>query len=492
VPSDAIDGVGFVDDDTRHLMVLHQDGTVSKMSDGLIKKHRLFMYFSHADITGIDTELYPLLQGEVTLSHDMTLRDYFQAVMRLRLFGEGQTIRTLVPDTVVRKIRIINGISETETLTTTHILKWLYQNSKNELKEEIFTVTPQKLKAAVRRFVMDKVLENPDLGRKLEALWVDRLPTRYVETHLSLQIQQSVRDILERYKTSLLSLIPANFCSKEQFIALKQELDDTIQDALQQLPQFWIETGHGLDKEMQCVAQRSRTTQREQTSLAHKQKQVEGARDSGLVPIIESDWEYARLATTVWESDIVTQRKDLESVRVGAVKFLPLQAAFKEIYDIALDLPNLLATDHFLKAHKTYDGRFSKLASHVVEIQNRATGKTQYMLVSNQEADGILRYLRQNSAKSSAVKNTVILRDFNGTVLAKNSQEPQAPTLPTMMRMVVKFLNSDMRFSPDEKAALKQWALHDNDPEQFKRCFDAIQAANKETMGPKSIEDLWT
>jgi len=496
---DQYDGVGFVDDATREIKVLHRDGSIDDIDRATILKKRLIMYFSHSDITGIDTQLYPLGRGDLTLSHTMTLRDYFQATMRLRLFGEGQTIRTIVPYALAIQIRKYFGLPETQALAPTHILKWLYVQSKDQLTQEIFIATQQKLKMIVRKHVISTFLNFKIWKEVLTNLLVDSLETDYYKTHHGLPVLKRTSSIFTELKIDLLSQLYDRVFTPD-LDTIEKEMNEAINKALLLLPKFWMTGTSGLDKEMQCVAEKSRLVETERATQRMEEKEMRSEKEKEAVPgqlttsLRPSPWGYWLLETNDWKSHIVRSGTSLNG-EPGDVMFVPIHRLMEEQIGMKWGDSSILATDRFLKAQSTYKADHSKIISHVLELRENGSEHPTYILISNDEAEGIITYLRAcalgEHRGDPREKNKLILRDYRGHVLAKNTKAPVSEQLPPSVSMRLKFLRSEIEFSDEEKKELQR-LVAENDQKDIEACFHALMAANNETMGPRDIEDLWT
>ena len=67
-----------------------------------VPKERRFAFFDQVHTTGIDMPQPPAARAALTLSKDMTFRDYAQAAYRMRGIGKGQTIVLFVIPEVAR------------------------------------------------------------------------------------------------------------------------------------------------------------------------------------------------------------------------------------------------------------------------------------------------------------------------------------------------------------------------------------------------------
>ena len=89
------DGVVYLDEGDHKVILLREGGTMGLERCGLPKERR-FSFFDQVHTTGMDIPQAANARAVLTLSADLTFRDYAQAAYRMRGIGKGQTLLLFV------------------------------------------------------------------------------------------------------------------------------------------------------------------------------------------------------------------------------------------------------------------------------------------------------------------------------------------------------------------------------------------------------------
>ena len=135
----------------------------------------LFVYFNDVKTRGVDMVLPMVSTGIITIGPQLKKDDFVQAVMRLRRFGEGQTITAWIPEDVSKKIKSGLGISDVSMIGPLSLFQWTVDNAIQELIEaapflvtKIAQATTKKdTFADTRTAIMQKTGINRDRGMGL-------------------------------------------------------------------------------------------------------------------------------------------------------------------------------------------------------------------------------------------------------------------------------------------------------------------------------------
>ncbi|CAE7712147.1 unnamed protein product [Symbiodinium sp. CCMP2592] len=93
---EGLDGVLFLDERDERVVLERDSRRVVELAQcGLVPDQR-FSFYDHVHTTGMDVKQPLLCTAALTLSKDMTLRDYAQGAYRMRGIGRGQRIDLLV------------------------------------------------------------------------------------------------------------------------------------------------------------------------------------------------------------------------------------------------------------------------------------------------------------------------------------------------------------------------------------------------------------
>lgn len=142
-----MEGVVFLDEYDRKMILVRATGRVLKLAECGIPKVKRFAFYDQVHTTGMDIEHTPNAVAIQTLGKDMTFRDLSQGAYRMRGIGIGQTVHLLiipeVYDLINRSLRCVRqksaDVSERDDLlpiskrpaakVLTDITAWLLVNS---------------------------------------------------------------------------------------------------------------------------------------------------------------------------------------------------------------------------------------------------------------------------------------------------------------------------------------------------------------------------
>ena len=109
------EGVVFLDDFDRKMVLVRATGRVLKMAQCGIPPEKRFAFYDQVHTTGMDIHHSLTAKAVLTLSKDMVFRDYAQGAFRMRGINKGQTIHLmLIPevcDLIGRELGKINHFS---------------------------------------------------------------------------------------------------------------------------------------------------------------------------------------------------------------------------------------------------------------------------------------------------------------------------------------------------------------------------------------------
>ena len=91
-----IEGVVFLDDLDRKMVLVAATGRVVRLSECGIDKDKRFAFYDQVHTTGMDIKQAPDARAVLTIGKDMTFRDYAQGAFRMRQIGQGQTIHLFI------------------------------------------------------------------------------------------------------------------------------------------------------------------------------------------------------------------------------------------------------------------------------------------------------------------------------------------------------------------------------------------------------------
>ena len=126
-----MEGVVFLDDADRKMILVRATGRVLKVAECGIPKLKRFAFYDQVHTTGMDIDHTPNAQAVQSLGKDMTFRDYSQGAYRMRGIGQGQTVHLLiipeVYDLIKRSVECIRPPEKANVLVD--VTAWLLVNS---------------------------------------------------------------------------------------------------------------------------------------------------------------------------------------------------------------------------------------------------------------------------------------------------------------------------------------------------------------------------
>ena len=91
----------ILDAEDRQMLLLRSGRKVVPLAQSGVPIHRRFSFYDQVHSTGMDIKQTPSARAALTLSKDMTFRDYAQGAYRMRGIGKGQTVELLAPPAVL-------------------------------------------------------------------------------------------------------------------------------------------------------------------------------------------------------------------------------------------------------------------------------------------------------------------------------------------------------------------------------------------------------
>ena len=102
--SEEFDGVVFLDSSDRKMILMRHGMNVVRLNQSGIPPQKRFSFYDQIHTTGMDIHQCIDARAALTLSKDMTFRDYAQGAFRMRGIGKGQTIELFVIPEVLKLI----------------------------------------------------------------------------------------------------------------------------------------------------------------------------------------------------------------------------------------------------------------------------------------------------------------------------------------------------------------------------------------------------
>ena len=155
-------GVVFLDQFDRKMVLVRSTGRVVKLSQSGISKARRFSFYDQVHTTGMDIKQFLSARAIITLGKDMSFRDYAQGAYRMRGIGKGQTFDIYVIPEVKQIIKrdIVSRPSVKVAATgarkrLVEISAWLVLNQLKMQKTQFQALCAQNIRNVFRKRAFD-------------------------------------------------------------------------------------------------------------------------------------------------------------------------------------------------------------------------------------------------------------------------------------------------------------------------------------------------
>jgi hypothetical protein len=165
-----MDGVVFLDDEDRKVILLRNGLHVVPLDKCGIPLEKRFTFYDHIHTTGMDIKQPLVCQALLTLGKDMTFRDYAQGAFRMRGIGKGQTIKLyLIPEVrqlIIRNVKLCGKESplKSETKVTNvisalqDVTAWLILNGIKSERVQFKMLCEQNMSNLWRKRALEILL----------------------------------------------------------------------------------------------------------------------------------------------------------------------------------------------------------------------------------------------------------------------------------------------------------------------------------------------
>ncbi|BAM40713.1 uncharacterized protein TOT_020000967 [Theileria orientalis strain Shintoku] len=104
-----VEGVVFLDDEDRQMILLRNKWTVTLLAHCGIPLQKRFSFYDQIHSTGQDIKQAARAVAYITIGPDMTFRDFAQGAWRMRGIGQGQTIKIIQPPEINQQITSVTN-----------------------------------------------------------------------------------------------------------------------------------------------------------------------------------------------------------------------------------------------------------------------------------------------------------------------------------------------------------------------------------------------
>ncbi len=194
------DACVFLDNRDRQMCVFRGERAAVPLASSGIAVDRRFTFYDQIHTTGIDIAQAPAAKACITLSKDMTLRDYAQGSWRMRGLINGQTLHVLYGPEIQELILKASGssLANAEVAHGTReelheIVAWLLGNSVASERLQRVQLLQQSIYAIWRKEALSALLRrSADAGLKLDRFGLDIPGTPATKVPISASLAPAV------------------------------------------------------------------------------------------------------------------------------------------------------------------------------------------------------------------------------------------------------------------------------------------------------------
>eukprot|EP01012_Entosiphon_sulcatum_P007139 TRINITY_DN13559_c0_g1_i1.p1 TRINITY_DN13559_c0_g1~~TRINITY_DN13559_c0_g1_i1.p1 ORF type:complete len:4669 (-),score=764.85 TRINITY_DN13559_c0_g1_i1:3029-17035(-) len=243
-----MEGVVFLDELDRKMILVRATGRVMKLAECGIPKHRRFAFYDQVHTTGMDITHTPNAQAVLTLGKDMCFRDYSQGAFRMRGINSGQTIHLLIIPEVYDLInRELVALRPKVVLPSVHdrpvkdvlvdVVAWLLVNSMRSERVQFNQLCVQTVSNVWRKCAfnqlhksIDKFKVVGDVPQKLKkALQLFREPVEFKIEDIvpkTRMFSETIGNMVEAHREFIVGAGPLSVIDKIQSLVHREDETD--------------------------------------------------------------------------------------------------------------------------------------------------------------------------------------------------------------------------------------------------------------------------
>ena len=341
-----------------------------------------FSYYDQSHTVGVDLKQSRRAKALVMVDHETQLQNFLQGCMRMRGLDDEQCIDIIVPDNVANR-------------TLEPLIDRMAANEERQLQQDNFTAAQAKLANLIRADLMQRLLALPtDAVEKKHAYavqfkdyFVEQSSSDFFAVYGGLAALRPANDILNDQRDRLLkdwsrivSALPDEIIEP---LAMRTQMDEIIQSALPRCQASYLsptrqEQGMEVEVQKQVQVELQRETQLEKELF-----------NPSLEPHRYVQWPYLVPSHTDYSRFIP---------RVGLMKLSELCAASPGLP--IPDFGEIYVSSNYYQAYKgqtQFMGAYLKPV-HALLFRQRSNGMLDCLIVSQQEADELMRALEREKS----------------------------------------------------------------------------------------------
>ncbi|MBI2790312.1 MAG: DUF3638 domain-containing protein [Gammaproteobacteria bacterium] len=302
-----------------------------------------FTYYDQPHTVGADIKQKPYARAFVTVNETTSLRDFVQAVMRMRDLAGTHEIDLVISD----KLRgLYPNIKDWNILAVVNVL---FDIQKNQLLDDHFTAALKNMDNVIRqklfRFIKntkDPAIKSAMLNEWQNHFMLNTVLDSYFKYSLSKQSSNTF-SVLEEYSKNLIGNYSACL---EKFAITDVALDSTsreLDNIVKDYSQYCRETIDYVPRE---------NVNSEVIAEAEKQQQLKVQLEQKQLQVTDAGFELKALDYINWESKLHIENFRIEGANDPNVKVFPLEDMCKDVDRTWSFDKNIAVSDNFARTYK--------------------------------------------------------------------------------------------------------------------------------------------
>jgi hypothetical protein len=354
----------------------------------------------------------------VTVSKGMIIRDFIQAVGRMRQLASGQRIEIAVLEQDAVAIRELLKLDPKAELKIDDVLRFLIINEVRRQGEDNQVATTHKLTGVLQQWFLEKVLKASDFSEILTNFTHPELieglffQTSEITPFKSYGQGTDLIDAKTAYAGKQESLISRlgleSICGSDSFLgsclATVQNLMKTVID-LAELPSLVSGSPYAGDMEEEQEIMQEQETQQEQ----QQQQEELQDKDAGHTPWRHSQWTFLNSASvekaTIYEPTTVSANEWRRPTYAHFLKANDVMGS--KIFDDAFELSHNFQLNGrvFQGSAVRPFGEFQKTIQNIIIVQNKKTKQFKVIAVEPHDAASFKKALQEKQKLKPTAKD---------------------------------------------------------------------------------------
>lgn len=537
-----IEGIAYYSKDNELLVLVRGQKNGVPIDQCGVPKEKLVAYWDQKHTTGSDIKLGIEMTAKVSVGQYTFMRDLIQAVWRLRGLDKGQKVdfivsevdQVIIRDTLGR----ITGKPVKGELELKHLLLYTMYNQAMRQGDDNYRSFKQKLQTVL----ISKVLEvavDPDVPfdemigmmEHVDSLFVNKHSREPYDQYGAVQgvgernevVEEELKKVIEGPVVEFFKTNPT-LSQRYPYDKLVQELKDVVAKEIEKLPEklpqqtnyqtevaVQVETKTETKTEMKAEVKTEMKT--EMKTEVQRRVELYGGEWSGTTPRPNIEWDGdAVFSQKSYLATAIETVKNANLLFYGVSNLMTMgitpvvslrdvfnsEALIREYADVFDE--SVVATINqmpvfspwFFSFEPSYRpfGRYHDNDPHIIIVENKATGKMQFVLGDQEDArqfENILRNEAKNPTSSKGDVRVCLYNLFSGMAVEQGS-DPIDPVAikqnPQIIQLITqaKFFKGGLQYSDAEIGYLEKWIEEKGIKKMFDLFYGVILANHPDSL----------